>query len=83
MAEDRTGRAWMMTEKGQPCVEQELPLTSPPPGEALIEVAGCGVCHTDISFLYMGVPTRKEPPLALNIRLRLLKQSDSGICRVS
>ncbi len=34
-------------------------------GWALVEVAGCGVCHTDLSFLYGGVPTKKRPPLVL------------------
>jgi len=57
--------AWVMTEQGEPCQEQTMPCPSPPAGEALIEVAGCGVCHTDISFLHMGVPTRAKPPLAL------------------
>jgi 6-hydroxycyclohex-1-ene-1-carbonyl-CoA dehydrogenase len=65
MTQDRTFKAWVMTGQGQPCTEQILPLPPPPPGEATIEVAGCGVCHTDISFLYLGVPTRHEPPLAL------------------
>ncbi len=34
-------------------------------GEVLIKVAGCGVCHTDISFWHDGVKTRKELPLTL------------------
>lgn len=38
---------------------------SPKPGQAVIEVAGCGVCHTDLSFLYGGVPTRKAAPIVL------------------
>ncbi|MCC6476400.1 6-hydroxycyclohex-1-ene-1-carbonyl-CoA dehydrogenase [bacterium] len=33
--------------------------------EALVKVAGCGVCHTDISFWHHGVPTRQQPPLTL------------------
>ena len=33
-------------------------------GQALVEVCGCGVCHTDIGFLE-GVPTRHELPLVL------------------
>ena len=33
--------------------------------EALIQVAGCGVCHTDLGFLYDGVPTRQPLPLIL------------------
>lgn len=34
-------------------------------GEALVEVAGCGVCHTDISFWHHGVKTKHELPLTL------------------
>jgi 6-hydroxycyclohex-1-ene-1-carbonyl-CoA dehydrogenase len=65
MTGDRTVKAWVMTEPGKPCQEQAIPCPAPPAGEALIEVAGCGVCHTDISFLFLGVPTRAKPPLAL------------------
>jgi 6-hydroxycyclohex-1-ene-1-carbonyl-CoA dehydrogenase len=65
MTAKQEGQAWLMKERGEPCVAQPLTLQSPPAGEALIEVAGCGVCHTDISFLYLGVPTRGELPLAL------------------
>lgn len=65
MTSERMMKGWVMTEPGKPVEERELPLAPTPPGEALIEVAGCGVCHTDISFLYMGVPTRAEMPLVL------------------
>jgi len=34
-------------------------------GEVLVEVAGCGVCHTDLSFWHYGVPTRHDLPLTL------------------
>ena len=64
MSERTVGR-WVMTAQGEPCVQQTETLASPPPGEAVIKVAGCGVCHTDISFLHMGVPTRAPLPLAL------------------
>jgi 6-hydroxycyclohex-1-ene-1-carbonyl-CoA dehydrogenase len=37
----------------------------PGPGEALVEVAGCGICHTDLGFYYDGVPTRHGFPLTL------------------
>ena len=65
MAEDKSYTAWVMTGPGQPCERKTLPLPEPPPGEAVVEVAGCGVCHTDISFLHMGVPTRAPAPLTL------------------
>lgn len=34
-------------------------------GEALVEIAGCGVCHTDLGYFYDGVPTIQKPPLTL------------------
>lgn len=43
--------------------EEKVPILSK--DHVLIEVAGCGVCHTDISFWHDGVKTRKELPLTL------------------
>jgi 6-hydroxycyclohex-1-ene-1-carbonyl-CoA dehydrogenase len=56
---------WVMTNQGQPCEIQTGNLDSTPANEAVVEVAGCGVCHTDISFLHQGIPTRSPLPLAL------------------
>ncbi len=56
---------WVMTGQGEPCSVVTEPMPIPAPGEAVIAVAGCGVCHTDISFLHLGVPTRADLPLAL------------------
>lgn len=41
------------------------PLLEPPPGWVTIEVIGCGVCHTDLSYLYGGVATAKKGPIVL------------------
>lgn len=43
----------------------ELPALHAGPEEVLVEVAGCGVCHTDIGFAFDGVPTRHSLPLIL------------------
>jgi 6-hydroxycyclohex-1-ene-1-carbonyl-CoA dehydrogenase len=43
----------------------EIPLPELGPGEVLVEVAGCGVCHTDLGYFYDGVPTVSKPPLTL------------------
>jgi len=37
----------------------------PKNGEVVIEISGCGVCHTDLGFLYGGVRTNHELPLTL------------------
>jgi 6-hydroxycyclohex-1-ene-1-carbonyl-CoA dehydrogenase len=44
---------------------RDLHLPEPGPGEALVRVAGCGVCHTDISFYTGAVRTRHPLPLVL------------------
>lgn len=42
-----------------------IPVPDLGPGDALVEVAGCGVCHTDLGYFYDGVPTVSKPPLTL------------------
>ena len=42
-----------------------IPVPELQPGEVLVEIAGCGVCHTDLSYFYYGVPTVSKPPLTL------------------
>ena len=37
----------------------------PGPGESLVEVIGCGLCHTDLGYFDGSVPTKKPPPLVL------------------
>ncbi len=43
----------------------EVPSPEPGPGEALIRVAACGLCHTDLHYLDHGVKPFKAPPLIL------------------
>lgn len=43
----------------------DLPTLDPGSDEVVVEVAGCGVCHTDIAFAYGDVPTRHALPLIL------------------
>ena len=42
-----------------------LPVPDLKHDEVLVEVAGCGVCHTDLGYFYDGVPTVSKPPLTL------------------
>lgn len=77
MAKDSTTRAsagrsgattpyrWMMTEVGAPLMREAFALPQPAPREVVVEVAGCGVCHTDLGYYYDGVRTNHPLPLAL------------------
>ncbi len=50
---------------GRPLTVEEVPTPSAGPGQVLLRVAGCGVCHTDLHYLDHGTPTFKDPPLVL------------------
>ncbi len=56
--------SWMVPKPGERMVLEERDETAGS-GEALIKVAGCGVCHTDLGYYYEGVPTRHAFPLTL------------------
>lgn len=56
---------WMMTRQGEPFVAAEFDLSSPEADEVVVEIAGCGVCHTDLGYYYDGVRTKHELPLTL------------------
>jgi len=56
---------WMMTGQGKPLVAAEFDPFPPGPGEVVVEIAGCGVCHTDLGYYYDGVRTKHALPLTL------------------
>ncbi len=60
-----TPHRWVMKAVGEPLVREPLELRPPATGNVLVEVAGCGVCHTDLGYLYDGVRTNKPLPLVL------------------
>lgn len=43
----KTYRAAVVEKINSPLVIKELPLKDPEPGEVLIKVLACGVCHSD------------------------------------
>ena len=49
----------------QPLKVEEVPTPKPGPGEILVKVAACGVCHTDLHYIDHGIPTFKQPPMIL------------------
>jgi 6-hydroxycyclohex-1-ene-1-carbonyl-CoA dehydrogenase len=55
---------WLMTAANAP-LERAAFYAEPGPGEVVVGIAGCGVCHTDLGYLYDGVRTNHPLPLAL------------------
>lgn len=58
-------RAAVFHGAGRPLVVGEVPRPIPGPGDALVKVAACGFCHTDLHYLDHAVPTGRPPPLIL------------------
>jgi len=56
---------WVMTGVGDPMVREDVEIAPPLPGQAVVEISGCGVCHTDLGFFYDGVRTNLPLPLTL------------------
>lgn len=55
---------WQMSEPGK-LVRTRVPMPALQTGDVVVQIKGCGVCHTDLSYFYMGVPTVQKPPLSL------------------
>jgi len=64
MAQGIAAHRWMMTAPGQPMVREAF-IATPGDDEVVVEVAGCGVCHTDLGYFYDGVRTNHPLALAL------------------
>ncbi len=56
---------WMMAAPGAPLAKTGFDPFPPAGGEVVVQVAGCGVCHTDLGFFYDGVRVNHELPLTL------------------
>lgn len=56
---------WTMTAVGEPMVKADFDAAPPSDNEVVVEVAGCGVCHTDLGFYYDGVRVNHGLPLTL------------------
>ncbi|HZW36429.1 MAG TPA: 6-hydroxycyclohex-1-ene-1-carbonyl-CoA dehydrogenase [Candidatus Deferrimicrobiaceae bacterium] len=56
---------WLMNAVGEPMTKSGFDPFPPSDGEVVVEVAGCGVCHTDLGFYYNGVRVNHGLPLAL------------------
>lgn len=56
---------WSMTAAGEPMAKSDFNALAPGEGEVVVEVAGCGVCHTDLGYYYDGVRFNHPLPLTL------------------
>lgn len=60
-----TMRAAVFSGPGRALEIATIARPDPGPGEVLVRVSACGLCHSDLHYLDHGVPTFKTPPLVL------------------
>ncbi len=60
-------RAWGMffLGSGRVLERRDFQIPAPEAGEVVVQVAGCGLCHTDLGFIAGAVRTRQDLPLVL------------------
>jgi propanol-preferring alcohol dehydrogenase len=58
----KTMKAAVVHRFGQPLVIEDVPVPVPGPGELLVKVMACGVCHTDLHAADGDWPVKPSPP---------------------
>jgi len=73
-----TAKAYVLEQPGKPLMLRERMLPDPEPGWAIVEVLGCGLCHTDLGFADGSVAPNHELPLVLGHEVvgRVIQVSD-------
>ena len=56
---------YFFTAPKQPLEKRSFVISEVAPDQVVVEVAGCGLCHTDIGFMTGAVKTKHELPLVL------------------
>src|SRR5512146_1571384 len=58
-------QGYFLSAANAPLVKRSFIVDQVEIGEVVVAVAGCGLCHTDLSFISGGVQTKHELPLSL------------------
>jgi alcohol dehydrogenase, propanol-preferring len=58
----RTMKAAVVHEFGKPLRLEDVPVPRPGPGRVLVQVAACGVCHTDLHAAEGDWPVKPKLP---------------------
>jgi alcohol dehydrogenase, propanol-preferring len=57
-----TMKAAVVRNFGSPLAIEDVPVPQPGPGEVLVKVKACGVCHTDLHAASGDWPVKPVPP---------------------
>ena len=72
-------RAAVLEEFGEPLVVQEVELAGPAPGEVLVRLVACGVCHTDLYTASGDDPSGYAPAVLGHEGAGVVEQVGEGV----
>jgi S-(hydroxymethyl)glutathione dehydrogenase / alcohol dehydrogenase len=76
-------RAAVLEAFGEPLVVQEVELADPKPGEVLVRLVACGVCHTDLYTASGADPSGYAPAVLGHEGAGVVEQVGEGVTSVS
>jgi S-(hydroxymethyl)glutathione dehydrogenase / alcohol dehydrogenase len=76
-------RAAVLEQFGEPLVVQDLDLADPAPGEVLIRLEACGVCHTDMYTASGADPSGYSPAVLGHEGAGVVEKVGDGVSSVS
>jgi S-(hydroxymethyl)glutathione dehydrogenase/alcohol dehydrogenase len=76
-------RAAVLEEFGQPLVVQEVELADPKPGEVLVRLVACGVCHTDLYTASGADPSGYAPAVLGHEGAGVVERVGEGVASVA
>lgn len=65
MSESLSCQCWELCSPGEALKRRSRMIPEPGPNEVVVRVAGCGICHTDLGYIFEGVKPRHALPLTL------------------
>src|SRR4028119_1331855 len=76
-------RGAVLEEFGEPLVVQEVELDGPGPGEVLVRLAACGVCHTDLYTASGADPSGYTPTVLGHEGAGVVEEVGEGVTSVA
>src|SRR5918992_2765184 len=76
-------RAAVLEAFGEPLVVQEVDLADPRPGEVLVRLVACGVCHTDLYTASGADPSGYAPAVLGHEGAGVVEQVGEGVSSVA
>jgi S-(hydroxymethyl)glutathione dehydrogenase / alcohol dehydrogenase len=76
-------RAAVLEEFGRPLVVQEVDLAEPGPGEVLVRLVACGICHTDLYTASGADPSGYAPTVLGHEGAGVVERVGDGVTSVS